>query len=87
MKRDRKDRVTVEKFVATVVRHWNARSTLTAAAAELGLTVGSASLRLKRLHKMKLQGLPRWGAPKRSKSRGIAARVRAVLAKTPAIGV
>lgn len=87
MSRVRKDRVSVEKFVATVVRHWNASSTLSAAAAELRLSQPSVSIRLKRLHKLGVKGLPQWGAPRKLQNRSIAARARAVLAKTPAIGV
>lgn len=79
-------RISVERFVSVVVRHWNARSTLTAAASELGISVSTASLRLKRLRKLGVRGLPEWGRTRR-RNRGIAARARAVLARTPAVGV
>jgi hypothetical protein len=87
MRRVRKDRVSVEKFVTAVVRHWNANSTLSAAAAELRMSAPNVSTRLKRLHKLGVKGLPAWGAPRKKRNRSIAARARAALAKTPAIGV
>ena len=87
MRTVRTESVSVERFVRVVVRHWNANSTLSSAAAELGIAVGSASLRLKRLHRLRVRGLPLWGKPRKRRARNIAARARAVLAKTPAIGV
>lgn len=82
----RKTRVNVERLVTVVVRHWNAGSTLSAAAAELRLTAATVSCRLKRLRRLGVRGLPEWGMPRR-RSRGIAARARAALARTPAVGV
>jgi Mn-dependent DtxR family transcriptional regulator len=82
----RKNRVSVERLVSVVVRHWNANSTMSAAAAELRLTPGTVCARLKRLRKLGVRGLPEWGMARRRK-RGIAARARAVLAKNPAQGV
>lgn len=79
--------VTLEKMLSTVVRHWNAGSTLTAAAAELGCSVPTLSGRLRRLHKLKVQGLPPWGGTRRRSRKSVAARARAVLARCPARGV
>ena len=82
----RRTRVTVERLVTIVVRHWNAGSTLSAASAELHLTPATVSSRLKRLRKLGVRGLPEWGMTRR-RHRGLAARARAALARTPVLGV
>lgn len=82
----RRNRVSVERLVTVVARHWNADSTLSAASAELRLTPATVSSRLKRLRKMGVRGLPEWGMTRRRR-RGLAARARAALARLPAVGV
>lgn len=82
----RRTRVSVERLVSVVVRHWNAGSTMSAAAAELRVTPATVCARLKRLRKLGVRGLPEWGMTRR-RNRGIAARARAALARMPAVGV
>lgn len=76
MRRVRKERVSVEKLVMTVVRHWNAGGTLAGAASELRLSAPTVSTRLARLRRLGVKGLPEWGMSRGGKKRSIAARAR-----------
>lgn len=76
MARVRKERVSVEKLVLTVMRHWNAGGTLTGAARELKVTAPAVSSRLARLRKMGVKGLPEWGMTRKKKARSVVARAR-----------
>jgi hypothetical protein len=65
-------KVNENKFLRTITRHWLKGSTLTAAAAEMGITVASACSRLRALRERGVGNLSGWGIPRRKKQ--VAAR-------------
>jgi hypothetical protein len=65
-------KVNEKQFLRTITRHWMAGSTLTAAAADLNITVASASSRLKHLRMRGVANVSGWGIPRRQ--RKVAAR-------------
>ena len=60
-------KVNERKFLRTITRHWLKGSTLTAAAAEMEITVASACSRLRSLRERGVANVSGWGIPRRKK--------------------